>query len=407
MKPSINLLLVILLTLMLSAEALGAPPAQGPVTHVVQRGESLTSIASRYGVSLVELAQANGLSTRSWVYAGQALYIPRQGGGSAATAPSGGAHVVRAGETLADIASRYGTTVSQLAQANSLPNSDWIYVGQRLIVPGGQGASSTNVGSSAAAGVHIVGAGESLSSIAARYGVSVYDLARTNNLSILSWVYTGQRLVLPGGAAQTTNAGAQQASQPIGSGGVHVVQRGEILAQIASRYGTTAGAIARANNLTNSNIIYVGQRLVIPGKEVSPSAAPPAPAAAQGQMASAETPGERWIDINLSTQTLAAYAGNTLVYTARVSTGLPGTPTVTGSYRIYAKYAAQTMSGPGYYLPSVPHVMYFYRGYALHGAYWHNNFGRPMSHGCVNLPLDAAAWLYQWASVGTLVKVHY
>ena len=86
MKPSINLLLVILLTLMLSAEALGAPPAQGPVTHVVQRGESLTSIASRYGVSLVELAQANGLSTRSWVYAGQALYIPRQGGGSAATA---------------------------------------------------------------------------------------------------------------------------------------------------------------------------------------------------------------------------------------------------------------------------------------------------------------------------------
>jgi lipoprotein-anchoring transpeptidase ErfK/SrfK len=60
-----------------------------------------------------------------------------------------------------------------------------------------------------------------------------------------------------------------------------------------------------------------------------------------------------------------------------------------------------------YYLPNVPHVMYFYGGYGLHGTYWHNNFGTPMSHGCVNLSQTDAEWLYNWASVGTKVVTHY
>jgi lipoprotein-anchoring transpeptidase ErfK/SrfK len=117
--------------------------------------------------------------------------------------------------------------------------------------------------------------------------------------------------------------------------------------------------------------------------------------------------GERWIDVDLSNQRLVAYEGDTPVYWVTVSTGLPGTPTVTGQYRIYVKYPAQTMSGPGYYLPDVPYVMYFYLGYGIHGTYWHNNFGQPMSHGCVNLPTPDAQWVYNWADVGTLVNVHY
>ena len=64
------------------------------------------------------------------------------------------------------------------------------------------------------------------------------------------------------------------------------------------------------------------------------------------------------------------------------------------------------MSGPGYYLPDVPYVMYFYDGYGLHGTYWHSNFGTPMSHGCVNLSIPDAEWLYNWADVGTLVNIH-
>jgi lipoprotein-anchoring transpeptidase ErfK/SrfK len=65
------------------------------------------------------------------------------------------------------------------------------------------------------------------------------------------------------------------------------------------------------------------------------------------------------------------------------------------------------MAGPGYYLPNVPYVMYFYEGYGLHGTYWHNNFGHPMSHGCVNFTIEDAGWLFDFASVGTVVNLHY
>ncbi|CAG0933467.1 hypothetical protein TFLX_03061 [Thermoflexales bacterium] len=119
-----------------------------------------------------------------------------------------------------------------------------------------------------------------------------------------------------------------------------------------------------------------------------------------------ETDGDRWIDVDLSDQRLVAYEGDTPVYWVTVSTGLPGTPTVMGQYYIYVKHPAQTMSGPGYYLPDVPYVMYFYLGYGIHGTYWHNNFGQPMSHGCVNTPTPDAQWLYAWAEVGTLVNIH-
>jgi lipoprotein-anchoring transpeptidase ErfK/SrfK len=75
-------------------------------------------------------------------------------------------------------------------------------------------------------------------------------------------------------------------------------------------------------------------------------------------------------------------------------------------YRIYVKYRSANMQGDNYFLPNVPYVMYFYKGYGLHGTYWHNNFGTPMSHGCINLKIDDAGWLYNWASVGTVVSIH-
>ena len=117
--------------------------------------------------------------------------------------------------------------------------------------------------------------------------------------------------------------------------------------------------------------------------------------------------GVRWIDVDLTNQMVHAYEGDTVVNSFIVSTGTWLTPTVTGQYKIYVKYRSASMSGPGYYLPNVPYIMYFYKGYGLHGTYWHNNFGTPMSHGCVNLRTDEAGWLFNWASVGTLVNVHY
>lgn len=116
---------------------------------------------------------------------------------------------------------------------------------------------------------------------------------------------------------------------------------------------------------------------------------------------------EHWIDVDLSNQIIHAYQGKKRLRSFIVSTGTWRTPTVTGQYNIYVKYPYADMSGPGYYLPDVPNVMYFFKGYGLHGTYWHNNFGTPMSHGCVNLTIEDSAWLFDFASVGTLVSIHY
>ncbi len=116
--------------------------------------------------------------------------------------------------------------------------------------------------------------------------------------------------------------------------------------------------------------------------------------------------GARWIDVDLSQQRVYAYEGDTLMNSFIVSTGTWQTPTVTGEFKIWIKVRSQAMTGPGYYLPDVPYVMYFYKDYGLHGTYWHNNFGTPMSHGCVNLTIPDAEWLYNFASVGTVVNVH-
>jgi lipoprotein-anchoring transpeptidase ErfK/SrfK len=110
--------------------------------------------------------------------------------------------------------------------------------------------------------------------------------------------------------------------------------------------------------------------------------------------------------VDLSSQTTFAMQGDQIVNSFIVSTGVWPTVTVTGVFRIYVKYRTADMSGADYYLSGVPYVMYFYQGYGLHGTYWHNNFGHPMSHGCVNLRPADAGWLFEWASVGTVVSVH-
>lgn len=117
--------------------------------------------------------------------------------------------------------------------------------------------------------------------------------------------------------------------------------------------------------------------------------------------------GEKWIDIDLTNQMLYAYEGDTLLNSFLVSTGLPSTPTVTGTFSIYVKYLYAHMRGDDYDLANVPYTMYFFEGYGIHGTYWHHNFGVPMSHGCVNMETTQAGWIYEWAPVGTIVNVHY
>ena len=310
--------------------------ANADTTYIVQPGDSLTRIAARHGISVSRLASANGMGTGAWVYSGQRLTIPTGVPFTAAPAPSGSTYAVQRGDTLLRIAARHGVSVSQLATLNGLYWNSWIYVGQRLAIPGRQAAPAVP-------------------------------------------------------------------NPPASGGQVYVVRAGDTLFSIARAHGTTVSALSATNGLT-THTIYVGQRLTMPTGGVAPSRPPVSPPAVDPAPG---TGGAKWIGINLSQQSITAYVGQTPVRSAIVSTGLPRTPTVVGTFSVYVKYRATPMSGPGYYLPNVPHTMYFYRGYAIHGAYWHNNFGTPMSHGCVNLSLPDAEWFYNWTPVGTKVVVHY
>jgi lipoprotein-anchoring transpeptidase ErfK/SrfK len=155
---------------------------------------------------------------------------------------------------------------------------------------------------------------------------------------------------------------------------------------------------------------------------IAPESEPePAPAPAPKPKASAPAPkpvlranvAGKHIVVNLSKQWIYAYVNDDMVFDAPVATGRDGMETPAGNFAVYAKIKSQTMrgvtDGEGWVVPNVPNVMYINGGVAIHGTYWHNLFGTGVriSHGCINLPLDAAAWFYDWAPVGTPVLVTY
>ncbi|WP_017653510.1 L,D-transpeptidase [Fortiea contorta] len=158
--------------------------------------------------------------------------------------------------------------------------------------------------------------------------------------------------------------------------------------------------------------IFVGMALIVAASSVWSSPLTFDPKFATVKIAAANINGNvepitptRRIEVDLSQQRLSAWEGDTLVYSYRISTGKRRTPTPIGRFRINSKYRINRMRGRGYDISDVPYAMYFYRGYAIHGAYWHNNFGTPVSHGCVNLRVKQARQLYKWAKIGTLVVV--
>lgn len=124
-------------------------------------------------------------------------------------------------------------------------------------------------------------------------------------------------------------------------------------------------------------------------------------------------PGEKWVDLNLSNKTVTAYEGATVVHgPVSIVDGGAATPTVTGTYKVYLQYESQTMrglepNGNEYVAENVPWVSYFYQGYAFHGAGWRSSFGYSDSHGCVNMPISEAQWIYNWVDTNTVVQSHY
>lgn len=137
-----------------------------------------------------------------------------------------------------------------------------------------------------------------------------------------------------------------------------------------------------------------------------PTAAPPTATAAVAAPVTGDPTG-RWIEVNLTSQTLTAWQGETPVNTFAISSGKWSTQTLPGTFHIYIKLRTARMIGIDYDTPDVPNTMYYDGDFAIHGAYWHNSFGVPVSHGCVNMRVPDSAWLFDWASIGTLVQIHY
>lgn len=187
--------------------------------------------------------------------------------------------VVKPGDTLTSIARRHDVSIDDLVTWNAIADPNRIFVGQRLQISSTATPARAAVAASsapAAAVVHAVGRGESLWTIARRYGSSVAAIASANGIANPSRIFAGQRLTIPGLAAPSAPAPAASGPAVTTPSAVHTVRSGESLWTIAQRYGSTVGAIASANGIANPGRIFAGQRLTIPGVAAAsaPSAAP-------------------------------------------------------------------------------------------------------------------------------------
>jgi LysM repeat protein len=176
-------------------------------------------------------------------------------------------HTVAWGETLYSIARAYGTTPQAIANANGIRVNSWVYSGTRLTIPTSK--RDADVAPTTPSGYYTIRAGDTLYSIAARFGTTIDAISSANNLPSNSVLYTGWSIKIPSrpAANQPTNALSNYRTNI-----THIVQPGEFLARIALRYDITAQAIAYANDLPNDWMIYTGQRLNIPGAQNQPAA---------------------------------------------------------------------------------------------------------------------------------------
>ncbi len=312
-------------------------------------------------------------------------------------------HVVQPGENLFRISLRYGTTVDAIMAANGLANSHTVYAGQQLVIPRGSGASVSSGSSAVAAGgTYTVQPGDTLYRIAVRHGVTVSGLMQANHLSNANFIYSGQRLVIPGASAATSNTAS--ASQSGGAsatptGNTYVVRPGDNLSRIAQQFGTTSVALARLNGIANPSAIYPGQVLRL-------SAAAPAWSSGGGKR----------IVMDLSEQHLYAYQGNQLIYSFVASSGAAPNYTRVGEFRVQSKVPNAYGSTWNIWMPSWLGI--YWAGSTENGIHalpilsngqtlWAGYLGRPVSYGCIVLGTYEAQLLYNWADIGTPVSIRY
>ncbi|WP_022795189.1 LysM peptidoglycan-binding domain-containing protein [Marinococcus halotolerans] len=225
-------------------------PTDG-ASYTVKSGDTLYSIANRNDVSVTELKKANGIPTSSNVIrVGQVLKIPGKGTTTPPPAESG-SYTVKSGDTLYSIANRNDVSVTELKKANGIPtSSNVIRFGQVLKIPG----KGTTTPPPAESGSYTVKSGDTLYSIANRNDVSVTELKKANGIPTSSNVIRiGQVLKIPGKGTTT----------PPASSTTYTVKSGDTLYSIAGRYDTTVQKIAADNDISNTGVISVGQKLKI------------------------------------------------------------------------------------------------------------------------------------------------
>ena len=247
-----------------------AVPTPSTLDYRVQAGETMASIANKFGTDIDTLRRLNYLSDDT-IFAGQILRIPQGEGitveGVSTPTPAPYRYTVQAGDTLGSIAQNFGVPAVRIVEVNNLLNPDNLLVGGELIIPDYQptaaeapqeGNAGVDTSADPAAGasvVHIVQPGQGLLQIAAQYGIDEAALAAANGITNRNLLRVGQQLVIPGVSAQEAAAARGQ---------LYVVQSGESLASIAVRYGVTVQELVALNNLANPDAIYVGQELIVP-----------------------------------------------------------------------------------------------------------------------------------------------
>lgn len=318
--------------------------------------------------------------------------------------------VLRPRQSLLEIAHDWNTTPETLRWLNKMGPDELAWGGQRLILPQKQGMIA-----------YTIAKGDSPQTVAAAYGMPLAKFLELNKLSPSS-------VLLPGTTVMVISDRGLWNSKEVKA---YTIREGDTVESVADIFKVSSAEVYAINDLRSGRTPEVGTSILIPARDIVERLGnTPTNKSGYLQIAIGDFPTltEKWVDIDLSHQRMTAYEGTKPVYSARISSGKSGTPTVTGVFRIWAKISSQTMSGGSraagdyYYLPGVQWVSYFYKDYALHGAYWHNRFGTPTSHGCINLTNKDAEWLYHWMTpdnpgrgwyttdksdqLGTLVVVH-
>ncbi len=326
--------------------------------------------------------------------------------GVVAAAPSlqGGTHTVQRGETLFSIAQKYGVTVDDIVRANQLTNANIIAVGQELKIPGAAANDGQGETTAAAAGaVHKVAAGETLSSIAAQYGVTAEAIAAASGIRVSDLLLVGQELIIPGEAetaAEPSAAVAMAAPAPEPIPDIYTVRPGDTLASIAQRFGTSPAALARANRLSSPALVFVGRRLVIPQPKILEL--PPA---------------DLRVEVSISRQHCWVYKGETVILDWICSTGRPSSPTQAGSFAIQSKIRKAYGSSWNIWMPYWLGV-YWAGGTenGFHGLPWNARTGREtwtglvgtkITYGCVMLTNPDSETLWNMAYIGLPVEIFY